>query len=79
MIRTDSSHREKLWKIVNRLQSGLRENGFDLGHTESPVTPVFLQGNVAEATNVVMDLRENYGIFCSMVVYPVVPKDVIML
>ncbi len=79
MIRTDSSHREKLWKIVSRIQSGLRENGFDLGHTESPVTPVFLKGNVAEGTNVVMDLRENYGIFCSIVVYPVVPKDVIML
>jgi glycine C-acetyltransferase len=79
MIRTDSSHREKLWAIVKRLQKGLKENGLDLGNTESPVTPVFLKGNVAEGTNVVMDLRENYSIFCSIVVYPVVPKDVIML
>ncbi len=79
LLKKESGLREKLWAVVNRLQSGLKENGFDLGETESPVTPVFLQGNVAEATNVVMDLRENYGIFCSMVLYPVVPKDVIML
>ncbi len=79
LLRTDNSIRENLWAVVNKLQSGLRENGFNLGETESPVTPVFLEGNVAEATNVVMDLRENYGIFCSMVVYPVVPKDTIML
>jgi len=61
------------------LQSGLKAKGFNLGHTNSPVTPVFLSGSVAEATNVVIDLRENYRIFCSMVIYPVVPKDVIML
>jgi len=79
LITRDDSIRKKLWSVVNRLQSGLRENGFDLGLCASPVTPVFLQGNVAEATNVVIDLRENYGIFCSMVVYPVVPKDTIML
>jgi glycine C-acetyltransferase len=79
LLKTDNSLRENLWAVVNKLQSGLRENGFNLGETESPVTPVFLEGNVAEATNVVMDLRENYGIFCSMVVYPVVPKDTIML
>lgn len=79
LLSTDPSHREKLWKIVNRLQTGLRENGFNLGDSESPVTPVFLEGNVAEATNVVVDLRENYGIFCSMVLYPVVPKGTIML
>jgi glycine C-acetyltransferase len=75
----DSSLREKLWKVVNKLQKGLRENGFDLGETESPVTPVMLKGNLAEGTNIVIDLRENYGIFCSIVVYPVVPKDVILL
>ncbi len=71
--------KEKLWIIANKLQKGLREMGFNLGKTESPVTPVFLEGTVAQATNIVMDLRENYGIFCSMVVYPVVPKGVIML
>jgi len=61
------------------LQAGFRSKGLDIGKTESPVTPVFLTGTVAEATNVVIDLRENYKIFCSMVVYPVVPKDTIML
>jgi glycine C-acetyltransferase len=79
LLINENSLRDKLWTIVNRLQSGLKSNGFNLGETESPVTPVFLEGNVAEATNVVIDLRERYGIFCSMVVYPVVPKDVIML
>ncbi len=79
LLKNEDSLRKNLWDVVTRLQKGLRENGFDLGETESPVTPVFLQGNVAEATNVVIDLRENYSIFCSMVVYPVVPKDVIML
>jgi glycine C-acetyltransferase len=71
--------KENLWKIVNALQGGLKEKGFNLGVTESPVTPVFLQGGITEATNVITDLRENYRVFCSMVVYPVVPKDVIML
>lgn len=79
ILRNDNSLREKLWAVVARLQKGFRENGLDLGNTESPVTPVFLKGNVAEGTNVVIDLRENYSIFCSIVVYPVVPKDVIML
>ena len=79
LLKNEHSLREKLWAVVGRLQKGFRENGLDLGNTESPVTPVFLKGNVAEATNVVIDLRENYGIFCSMVLYPVVPKDVIML
>ena len=79
LLKTENSLRENLWNVVNRLQKGLRENGFDLGETESPVTPVFLKGNIAEATNVVIDLRENYSIFCSMVIYPVVPKGVIML
>jgi len=79
LIQAHPELREKLWIIVNALQKGLKEAGLDLGKTESPVTPVFLSGTLAEATNVVIDLRENYKIFCSMVVYPVVPKDVIML
>ena len=79
LIRTRPEIREKLWTIVHALQKGFRAKGLNLGNTESPVTPVFLSGTVAEATNVVIDLRENYKIFCSMVVYPVVPKDTIML
>jgi glycine C-acetyltransferase len=71
--------KENLWKVVNALQSGLKAKGFNLGVTESPVTPVFLQGGITEATNVITDLRENYKVFCSMVIYPVVPKGVIML
>lgn len=66
--------REKLWANVNRLQQGLRDRGFDIGNTNSPVTPVFMKGDVPEATQMVMDLRENYHIFCSIVVYPVIPK-----
>ncbi len=66
--------REKLWANVHRLQNGLKERGFDIGHTNSPVTPIYMKGDVPEATNMVMDLRENYGIFCSIVVYPVIPK-----
>lgn len=79
LLKTEHSLRENLWKVVNALQNGLREKGFDLGKTESPVTPVMLSGTVPEATNIIFDLRENYGIFCSMVVYPVVPKGVILL
>jgi glycine C-acetyltransferase len=79
LLKNENSLREKLWNVVNKLQKGLRENGFDLGDTESPVTPVFLKGNVAEGTNIVIDLRETYNIFCSIVVYPVVPKDTILL
>ena len=79
LFRNDPAHREKLWTIVNALQNGLRAEGFDLGITNSPVTPVFMKGGVAEAANIVVDLRENYGIFTSLVVYPVVPKGVIML
>ncbi len=66
--------REKLWKNVEKLQKGLRERGFDIGNTNSPVTPVYMKGDVPEATQMVMDLRENYHIFCSIVVYPVIPK-----
>lgn len=79
LIKTKPELRENLWKIVNALQTGLKARGFDLGNSESPVTPVFLNGSVPEATNIVFDLRENYKIFCSIVVYPVVPKGVIML
>jgi glycine C-acetyltransferase len=79
MMRTQPEHREKLWEVARALQSGLRENGFNIGHTNSPVTPVFLSGGVGEATNLTVDMRENFDIFCSIVVYPVVPKDVIML
>lgn len=71
--------KEKLWTIVRALQKGLREAGLDLGKTESPVTPVFMKSGVAQATQMIYDLRENHGIFCSVVVYPVVPKDVVML
>ena len=74
MVLTMPELRTKLWENVERLQTGLKEGGFDIGHTNSPVTPVFMKGDVPEATQMVMDLRENYGIFCSIVVYPVIPK-----
>lgn len=79
LLKTKPELREQLWNVVNNLQSGLKEAGFDLGRTNSPVTPVYMKGGVVEATNVVMDLRENYGIFCSVVVYPVIPKGEIIL
>lgn len=79
MLRDEPEHKAKLWEVVNALQSGLKKAGFNLGETESPVTPVFLEGDVPEATQITMDLRENYNIFCSIVVYPVIPKDQIML
>lgn len=79
LLRTKPELKENLWKIATALQKGLKENGFDIGDTNSPVTPVLLKGNLAEATNMTFDLRENYSIFCSIVIYPVVPKDVIML
>ena len=79
MMATQPEHKENLWKVASALQKGLRDAGFDIGDTNSCVTPVFLKGGLGEATNLTFDLRENYGIFCSIVVYPVVPKDVIML
>jgi glycine C-acetyltransferase len=79
LLKTQPELKDNLWKIVMALQSGLRERGFNIGHTNSPVTPVMMSGTLMEATNIVMDLRENYGIFCSIVTYPVVPKGVIML
>ena len=78
LLRTQPALREKLWTIVRAIQNGLRERGFSLGTTSSMVTPVLFKGGVGEAANMAMDLRENYGIFCSVVIYPVVPKDVIM-
>lgn len=79
LLRNEPQLRENLWTVVNALQKGLRDEGFNLGNTESPVTPVFLDGTVPEATALTMDLRENYSIFCSIVVYPVIPKGQIML
>jgi len=79
LVKTMPELRENLWTIARALQAGFKSKGFNIGNTESPVTPVFLSGSVPEATNVVIDLRENYRIFCSIVIYPVVPKDVIML
>lgn len=79
MLKTMPELREKLWTVVNALQSGLREKGFNIGTTTSPVTPVILNGGVGEAAALAYDLRENFNIFCSVVIYPVVPKDIIML
>ncbi|MCK5764508.1 MAG: aminotransferase class I/II-fold pyridoxal phosphate-dependent enzyme [Bacteroidales bacterium] len=79
MIRSSTEHKDKLWIIVNALQKGLKEKGFNLGNTQSPVTPVVLSGSVPEATQLTYDLRENYNIFCSIIGYPVVPKGVLIL
>lgn len=79
MMRTRPELKENLWKIVHALQSGLREVGLNIGKTTSPVTPVILNGNPAEASQVVYDIREKYGIFCSVVLYPVIPKGMIIL
>lgn len=78
-ILNGNKQKDKLWTIVNALQKGLKEAGFNLGNTQSPVTPVFLSGTVAEATNLSYDLRETYGIFTSLVAYPVVPRGVILI
>ncbi|WP_299525610.1 aminotransferase class I/II-fold pyridoxal phosphate-dependent enzyme, partial [Winogradskyella sp.] len=79
MLRTMPELKENLWTIVNALQSGLKERGFDIGTTQSCVTPVYLKGSIPEAMALVKDLRENHGIFCSIVVYPVIPKGLILL
>ncbi|MEY4002333.1 MAG: hypothetical protein RIT07_375 [Bacteroidota bacterium] len=79
LMRTRPELKDNLWKIVNALQGGLREAGFNIGITTTPVTPVLLNGTIPEATHMTFDLRENFDIFCSIVVYPVVPKGVIML
>jgi glycine C-acetyltransferase len=79
LIKTQPQLKDKLWEIVHALQSGLKANGFNLGNTQSPVTPVVLSGDVSEATNLTYDLRENYNIFCSIVTYPVIPKGIIII
>ena len=79
LLKSQPELREKLWFIATSLQNGLKERGFDIGITNTMVTPVFLEGELQEATAITMDLRENYGIFCSIVVYPVIPKGLIML
>ncbi|WP_340199316.1 aminotransferase class I/II-fold pyridoxal phosphate-dependent enzyme [Ascidiimonas sp. W6] len=79
MIKTMPELKDKLWENVNALQNGLKKRGFDIGTTQSCVTPVYLNGSIPEAMALVKDLRENYGIFCSIVVYPVIPKGLILL
>ena len=79
MLKTMPELKEKLWENVNALQSGLKKRGYDIGNTQSCVTPVYLKGSIPEAMSLVKDLRENYGIFCSIVVYPVIPKGLILL
>jgi len=79
MLRTMPELKDKLWENTNALQNGLKEKGFNIGATNTCVTPVFLEGEIPEAMVMVKDLRENYGIFCSIVVYPVIPKGLILL
>lgn len=78
LMRQQPEMKAKLWDNVTRLQQGLRERGFNIGQTNSPVTPIYLQGDIPEATAMCLDLRENYNIFCSIVVYPVIPKGQII-
>ena len=78
-MRTKPELRNKLWEITRALQSGLIKAGFEIGVTNSPVTPVYMNGSIPEATHLIVDLRENFNIFCSVVVYPVVPKGMIIL
>jgi glycine C-acetyltransferase len=79
MLRTMPEFKNKLWENVHALQGGLKKQGFDIGTTQSCVTPVYLKGSIPEAMALVKDLRENHGIFCSIVVYPVIPKGLILL
>ena len=79
ILRNEPVHKQKLWDNVKMLQTGLKKRGFDIGKTQSCVTPVFLKGDVPEAMVLVKDLREKYNIFCSIVVYPVIPKGLILL
>jgi len=71
--------KDKLWENVNKLQTGLKERGLDIGMTNSCVTPVYMHGSVEEAMALVQDMRDNFNIFCSIVVYPVIPKGMILL
>jgi glycine C-acetyltransferase len=79
LMRNHPEYKNKLWEITRALQDGLKKAGFEIGVTNSPVTPVYMNGSIPEATNLILDLRENFNIFCSMVVYPVVPKGMIIL
>lgn len=79
LLRTEPKYKNKLWENVRALQKGLKDNGFDIGNTNSCVTPVYMHGSVEEAMQLVLDLRENHRIFCSIVVYPVIPKGMILL
>ena len=71
VVKTKKQHPcgSKLWEITRAIQKGFTDNGFEIGVTQSPVTPVYMKGGVEEGTNLIVDLRENYGIFCSIVVY----------
>ena len=79
MLRTMPELKDKLWENVNALQNGLKAKGFNIGDTNTCVTPVYLEGSIPEAMVMVNDLRENYSIFLSIVVYPVIPKGIILL
>jgi glycine C-acetyltransferase len=78
MLKSMPELKDKLWENVNKLQNGLKERGFDIGKTNSPVTPVYMKGDIPEATAMILDLRENYHIFCSIVVFPVIPRGQII-
>jgi len=79
LLKTHPELKEKLWHNVRKLQSGLRKRGFDIGATNTPVTPVYFYGGIPQTTQLIFDLRENYNIFCSVVTYPVIPKGQLML
>ena len=79
LIKNSPKFKDKLWEIVNAIQDGFKSNGFNIGNTQSPVTPIILKGDVFECANMIKDLRSEYNIFCSGVIYPVVPKGIIML
>ena len=79
LITNSLKFKDKLWEIVNAIQDGFKSNGFNIGTTQSPVTPIILKGDVFECANMIKDLRSEYNIFCSGVIYPVVPKGIIML
>ena len=79
IVTKEKELKNKLWEIANALQDGLKREDFNIGSTKSPITPVYMSGTEWEAANLALDLRENHGIFCTVVVYPIVPKDTILL
>ncbi len=79
LLKTEKQLKDQLWVIVNALQKGLRDAGFNIGKTESPVTPIYFSGSIPEGTNITMDLRENYNVFCSIILYPVIPRGQLLL